>query len=144
MTAALLTQADYETVRKAIDSSLSISDLPDETIALPIYEAAAIRDVLDRDPTAASRTGNELRRVRDAAIFFCAARLAIPITGKMVINLSVQNRDLSWSRPAYDGAKRKADLLALAEAELAEVLTPSDETAEMPTMFTVASGRRGR
>lgn len=140
----LITEADYDAIRKAIDITVDENMLPGDTIALPIYAPTAIRQVLDRDPTAESRTGTELNRVQNAAILFCAALIAPAMTGKMVNSLSTSTRDLNFSRPPYNGEKRAAELRGLAEAEIAEVLTPADETYAMPTMFAVASGRRGR
>lgn len=140
---ALITEADYDTIRKAIDITIGTNELSDDTIALPIYQAAAIRQVLERDPVAEARTGTELARVRNAAILFCAALLAPALTGTMVNSLSVQTRDLNFSRPPFNGEKRAEQLRALAEAEIAEVLTPADETHARPTMFAVASGTRG-
>lgn len=140
----LITPSDYKAIREAIDISIDPAKLKDDTIGLPIYRDAAIRDVLDRDPLAASRTGEEFVRVSTAAVFFCAARLAPSMNGTMFTSLSIQTRDMNISRPPFDGAKRAVELRAMAEAEIAEVLTPAEETHGRPTMFTVATGGRGR
>lgn len=142
--AELITAADYDTIRKVIDTTINDKMLPGDVIGLSIYEAAAIQDVLQRDPDAATRTDEALNRVRRAAVYFCAARLAPSLTGIMLSSLSVQARDLSYSRPPFDGRKRALELLALAEAEIAEVLTPDEAAPARPTMFTVASGTRGK
>lgn len=141
---ALITEADYDTIRKAIDLTVDENMLPGDVIALPIYEASAIRQVVDRHPTAESETGNNLKRVMNAAALFCAALIAPAMTGKMVNSLSTSTRDLNFSRPPYNGEKRAAELRGLAEAEIAEVLEPADETHARPTMFAVAAGLRGR
>jgi hypothetical protein len=130
----LITEADYDTIRKAIDITVDENMLPGDVIALPIYEAAAIRKILERDPAAESRTGTALARVKSAAVLFCAALLAPAMTGKMVSSLSVQTRDLNYTRPPYDGVKRAAELLAMAEVELAEVVTPEDELYSVVTL----------
>lgn len=140
---ALITEADYQTIRQAIDITIDENMLPGDVIALPIYEAAAIRQVIDRHPTAESETGDNLKRVKNAAALFCAALIAPAMTGKMVNSLSTSTRDLNFSRPPYNGEKRAAELRGLAEAEIAEVLEPADETHARPAMFALASGRRG-
>jgi hypothetical protein len=139
---ALLSSADYPAVRAAIDVSLGKSELPDDTIALGIYHAAAVQEVLARDPDAESRTGDELARVQRAAVYFCAARLCPAVV--RLTSLSIQTRDISYSKPAQDPDERAAELRALAEAEIAAVLTPSEDDYARPTMFAVAKGYRGR
>ena len=143
---AILAFADYPAVRAAVDVSLTTANLPDATIALDIYAGAAVRDVTDRYPGAAAVTtpASTQLKITAAAVYFCAARLAIPLAGVIVSSLSVSTRDQGFSRPPYNGEKRREDLLALAEDELADILEPAEETPNRPTMFTVASGTRGR
>lgn len=114
----LITEADYDTIRKAIDITVDENMLPDDVIALPIYQGAAIRQVLYRDSSAESLTGTALERVQSAAFLFCAALIAPAMTGKMVNSLAIQTRDLNFSRPPYNGIKRAEELLAMAEGEL--------------------------
>lgn len=139
---AILSSTEYPAIRAAIDTELDTNSLPDAIIALSIYAGAADNDVIERDPDAESRTGDEATRILNAAIYFCAARLvpaAIRITG-----LNTTTRDLSYRRPLYDPEKRAEELRGLAEEEINEVLTPSETSPERPTMFTVASGVRGK
>lgn len=138
---ALLTPADYETIRKAIDVDLDDVKLPDNVISKSIYERAAINDVLELHPTAEAETGNNLWRVKNAAIFFCAARLC-PVVVR-ITSLTIQARDLNYSKPVFDPATRAAELRGLANQEISEVLTPT-EAAARPTMFARAPGYRGR
>ena len=142
---AILTAADHPAVRAAVDISLTTANLPDATIALDIYAVAAVQDVVDRYPTAASVVvaATQLKITR-AAVYFCAARLAIPLAGVIVSSLSVATRDQSFSRVPYNGEKRAAELLALAEEELADILEPGEETPNRPTIFRLAPGYRGR
>jgi hypothetical protein len=142
---AILATADYPAVRAAIDASLEPSNLSDAVIALDIYAGAAVQDVTDRYPTAAAvvLAATQLKITR-AAVYFCAARLAIPVAGVIVSSLSVSARDMNYSRPPYDGHKRAAELLALAEEELDDILEPDEETPNRPRMFTLAPGYRGR
>jgi len=137
----LLTFADYPAVRAALDTELDETSLADKTIALDIYQGAADREVKARDTNWATRTGNDLLRLRAAAVYLTAARLASAVVRITAIN--VQSRDLSYSRPVFDPAEKAAELRALAEQELAAVLTPEEATSGKPTMFSLASSRRG-
>lgn len=143
MTWELLATADYPAVREVLDVSLTVTNLPDATIARSIYKDAAIADVVALYPTAASEeNAAKQARLTRAAIYFCAARLA-PAAVRITA-LNVSTRDMSYSRQTFDPAERAAELRALAEAEIAEIVTPDEETPGRPTMFAVASGTRGR
>jgi hypothetical protein len=143
----ILTSAQYPEVLAALDSRLTggnnQGDVPDSMLDRSIYSKAAIQDVLDRHPTAAAET-NETKqeRITRAAVYFCAARLAPAVV--RITSLTVQTRDLNFSRQTFDPTKRAAELRQMAEEELAEVLTPSEETPHRPRTFTVARGYRGR
>jgi len=139
---AILSSTDYPSIRAALDVDLDSSNLPDSTIALDIYSGAADQLVYNRDPSADSRTGDDADRIKRAAIYFCAALLA-PVVVR-ITSLAVQTRDVSYSRPVFDPAERAAELRALAEAEIDEVLTPTEEAPGRPTMFDTAAGTRGR
>lgn len=138
---SILSLADYPAIRAALDTSLDRSALPDDTIALDIYQGAAEREVQERDPDWATRSGADALRLRAAAVFLTAARLAGAVI--RVTSVNVQSRDLSYSRPVFDPAQKAAELRALAEQELTAVLTPSADTSGRPTMFSLASSRRG-
>lgn len=139
---AILSSTDYPSIRAALDVDLDSSNLPDSTIALDIYSGAADALVYDRDPDADDRTGSDADRIKRAAVYFCAALLA-PVVVR-ITSLAVQTRDVSYSRPVFDPAERAAELRALAEAEIDEVLTPAEEAPGRPTMFDTAAGTRGR
>lgn len=143
MTWEMLATADYPAVREVLDVSLTTSNLPDATIERSVYKTAAIADVVELYPTAVSETvaANQARLTR-AAIYFCAARLAPAVV--RITSLNVSTRDMSYSRQTFDPQERAAELRALAEAEIAEIVTPDEEAATRPTMFAVASGTRGR
>lgn len=138
----LITSAEYPAIRAALDTELDSDKLPDSIIALSIYKEKARQDVLKRDPDAESRTGDKFTHVQNAAIYLCAALLAPAVI--RVTSVNVQGRDLSYQRRIWDPADKAAELRELAEQELAAVLTPTDDTPGMPTMFTVAGGTRGK
>jgi len=139
---AILDSDDYLAIRAAIDIDLDSSKLPDATIALDIFSGQADREVYERDPDADDRTGDDAKRIKAAAIYFCAALLC-PVVVRLT-SLTTQTRDVSYSRPAFDYAERAAELRAMAEAEIDEVLTPTEEAPGRPTMFDTAAGTRGR
>lgn len=138
----ILTQADYQAIRAALDTDLDSDSLPDATIALSVYQDAADQDVLDLDPDAETRTGSELARVKRAAILFCAARLAPAVV--RITSMTVNTRDLSYQRPTFKPDERAAELRQLAQAELNEILEPTGLAPSRPTMFAVVSGTRGK
>lgn len=138
----MLATTDYPAVREVLDVSLTETNLPDATIERSVYKTAAIADVVERYPTAVAETDvNKQARLTRAAIYFCAARLAPAVV--RLTSLSVTTRDMSYSRQTFDPTERAAELRALADAELAEITEPDEPTPNRPTMFTVASGRRG-
>lgn len=137
---SLLHISDFPAIRAALDVSLKALALPDAVIALPIYQGAAEAEVLARDPLAESRTGAALQHVVNAAICLAAAYIApaMPALTAEQIGQYRYQREVDW--PA-----RAAELRARADAELAAVLTPSTALRPAPpSMFAVASGRRGQ
>lgn len=136
---ALITASEYPAVRAALDTSLDSTVLPDGVIGLPIYQGAAEAEVLWRDPSAASRSGAEQIRIKNAVVFLTAARLAprLPqITGERF-------GEHGYSRQAIDWTALAATLRADAAAELTAVLEPANLTPARPRAFTVAPGGRG-
>lgn len=138
---AILSGTDYPAIRAAIDVSITPNDLKDAVIGLDIYVGAAERELLDRVADAASKTGDDLKRVKAALVYLTAARLCPAVV--RITSQSMTARDLSWSRETFDPEERAADLRAKAEREIAELLTPEEATIARPTMFMVAPGRRG-
>lgn len=138
----LLREEDAEVIRQVIDTELGTNQLPSDTIWLDIYAGAAERDVLAVISDAESKTGNDLKRCRNAAIYFCAARLVPAVARHLTV--TVQSRDMSYSRQAMDIEKRMTELRAMADKELQAVATPNDDTPRLPTMFARAAGVRGK
>lgn len=139
---AILSPADYPAIRAALDVSLNAQQLPDATIEQDIFVGAAEAELLKRVPDAASRTGDDLKRVKRALVWLTAALLAPSVV--RITSLSVQTRDLSYSRQTFDPDEKAAELRSRAESEIAMLLTPNEATPSRPTMFTVVAGYRGR
>lgn len=131
---AILTTADYPAIRAALDTTLDDTLLPDATIALDPYHWAAEREVLRRDPDAESRTGDDAKRVKLAAVYYAAANLApaIPrITASALSTTSFQAKYADWSMVA-----------ALRRAEAGKLLRDVLGTTRSG-QFGRASGDRG-
>ncbi len=138
---AILTALDYPAIRAALDVQLTAQSLPDATIAQSIFQGAAEAEVIKRVPTAENKTGDDLARVKRAAVWLTAAYLAHSVV--RLTSLSVQTRDLSYSRQTFDPEEKAAELRARAEREFGMLLAPSAVTPSRPTMFTTVGGRRG-
>ena len=139
---AILTALDYPAIRAALDVSLNAQQLPDATIAQDVFLGAAEADLLRRVPTAAAMTGNDLARVKRALVWLTAAYLAPSVV--RITSLSIQTRDLSYSRQTFDPEAKARELRSRAEGEIGMLVSPAAATPARPTMFTLATGGRGR
>lgn len=138
----ILTAAEFPAIRAALDVGLNAQTLPDETIGQEIFLGAAEAELLKRVPTAAAMTGSDLKRVKRALVWLTAAYLAHSVV--RITSLSVQTRDISYSRQTFDPDKKAAELRSRAETEIGLLVEPSAATPARPTMFALARGGRGR
>lgn len=131
----------FDSVRAAIDISLTDDIIPDSVISLPIYQGAAESYVEIRDPLSATRVGIERLHIYKAIVFLTAAYLvpSVPFL------LREDFGDYNYSRFLDKGHVERlvASLRQRSNAELNEVLG-LDVFGSMPTMFGVAPGYRGR
>lgn len=139
---SILTVFDYPAIRAALDVGLNESQLPDATIGRDIFIGAAEAELLKRVPDAAGKTGSDLERVKRALVWLTAALLAHSVV--RITSMSIQTRDLSYSRQTFDPDEKAAVLRGRAEAEIAMLLTPTAMTPTRPTVFALAAGGRGR
>lgn len=137
---ALLTAAEYPAIRAAIDVSLDAVALPDAMIALSIYAPAAEAEVLRQDPAAESRTGDALRRSRDAAVFYAAERLVLRLP--QIIREQV-SADQGYQRQFPDPAALAADLRRRGDEAIALAMGAAAIARIYPVAFAAAAGRRG-
>lgn len=135
---SLFTSADYPNVRAALDVNLDATTLPDSVIGLDVYHAAAELDVLQRDPDAASRVGEDGTRVKLAAMLLCAARLA-PAVPRLV---ATEASGTSFRFETADWTAVASGLRSQAEDLLAQVV--GTRRADGSVHFGVGVGRRGR
>lgn len=125
----ILTSAAYPAVRAAIDLSLDTTTLPDSVIALSIYLDAADLEVKTRDPAWASRTGDALTHLTNAAIYLTAARLAVAIprvSGEDFGDYAIKIQAVDWEARARwlrSQAESALDaLLGVADTDASDVL----------------------
>jgi hypothetical protein len=139
----ILAPADYPQIRAALDLTLTAKQLPDATIALPIFLGNAEAEVVVRYPEAASATDEALQHVKNAICYLCAALLAPVVSGLLL----QRERIDQWEgqRQVVDWTTRADDLRAAAEQELAALADtdpePEPEVAR-PTYFTLAKARK--
>ncbi len=138
---AILTSVDYPAIRAALDTELTAQQLTDAAIEQDIFLGAAEAQLLARVPTAASMTGEDGKRVKRALIWLTAAMLAHSVV--RVTTMSIQTRDMSYSRQTFDPDEKAAELRRRAEVEIGALLEPAETRTRAP-VFTLAPGSRGR
>ncbi len=139
---AILSSSDYPAIREALDVGLTLQQLPDATIGRDIFLGAAEAELLKRVPTAASMTGEDLLRVKRALVWLTAANLAHSVV--RITSLSIQVRDMSYSRQTFDPDEKAAELRRRAESEIEILAPPATATPSRPIAFALARGGRGR
>ena len=137
----ILTEAHYPAIRAALDVLLTKSQLPDSIIQMDIYQNAADQDVIELVPDAESKTGQDLTHVQNAAVLFCAARLAGAVT--RVTSQTITAQDVSYSRETFDPTEKAGELRRMAREEL-EKLGEGTAVRSRPDMFVRATGSRGQ
>lgn len=137
----LLDPGFWPQVRAAIDLSLDCGTLSDDTIALPIFWNMGEFQVLARDPLAATRTGDDLTHVQNAAVYLIAALL---VGSLPQVTQEKFDTDYQYTKQAIDRTALAATLRARADDELDAVLDPLGQTSERPTQFALGRACRGR
>jgi hypothetical protein len=128
-------------VRALIDPQMDAGSLPDARIELNVFMGAAIAEVARRDPKHADREGDAAEALNRAADCLTAALLVEAFPN---ITLIQPDASVKYQREAYDVNERIAYLRNRANAEFAVVLGDGTATEDMPTMFSLGCGRRGR
>lgn len=134
----LKASVDPQQVRAAINATLNAAALPDATVLSPIYVNPAVRLLKSYHPEAEDATAaDDIERIESALHFLVAANLvqALP----QITSQSLGGE--SWSENVRDIPERVAELQGKALEELDALV--SDSASDPPTIFDVASGRRG-
>lgn len=140
----ILAPAEYAAIRAAIDVALDSESLPDSVIALAIYLGAADLEVKTLDPLWATRTGDALIQLTNAAIYLTAARLAPALPRLLSARYDSGSDSEVRQFQARDWDAWAAQLRNWAQAALDTYLDVGDRISTRPTRFTAATGRRGR
>lgn len=143
----IISSTEYPQIRALLDVRLSSTDLSDTTIGRDVFVGAAEDELLAAIPTAASATGDDLVRAKRIVCLLTAARLAPTVV--RITSITVDARDMQYSRQTFDPAKRAAELRAMAAEEMAELaesldVSNSDDRRDLPPMFRRVSGTRGK
>jgi hypothetical protein len=137
---AILTSADYPAVRAAIEATLSVEQAPDAVIAMPIYVGAAEDEIARRAPDAITNPDPTVQATLKRAAIRLTAALLCPAIPSLT---SERYGDQSYGRKATDYLALAQSLRGQVDSDLA-LLDPVATAPTRPTMFTVATGRRGR
>jgi hypothetical protein len=131
-------EVDEDQVRAAINISLTEADLSNDTIGLPIYSGAALLEVKRRDPSWASRTGDALMRLSNAANLITAA-LLLPALREVKSAKTAEGDAFEMFAPSLEGP-----LWDRAAEEIAIAIGEDPSSGDRPTMFTLARAGRPR
>ena len=136
----VLTASEYMDIRAALDVTLDEDALPDDIIERLPYAPTAELWLLARDPQAPTRAGVQQTYILMALVSYCASLLA----PAMPNILAETQGPYVYSRQAVNWEARAIDLRGRAEQALGMVLQPTTPAVPaIPTMFALASGRRG-
>lgn len=133
-TNVILTDQDYESVRQAIDTTLDDVSLPDDTIALSIFQGRAELECMEQDPAWNTRTGAALQHLRNAAILFTAAYIVTSLSRN---DSEVFGQRYQFKRTLLSASVLASSLQAQAQSEMDAILLTADVVAERPTFFAL-------
>ena len=129
----VLSENDYEEIRKLIDTQLTIQELPDEIIAADSIEGGAVAWALERMPIYPDypRTLQELTGKRRAVIYRAAAILAASVRRSQDPRLTIlevneyQLQQVLFERSEQEAeiAQKRFDELGLSDETLFEGVT---------------------
>lgn len=133
----------YQSVRLALDPSLTADTLPDDIIEDDAFLLPALQDLerLDEDALTYAETTEpaEYRGARLALLYLVAAQIA-PV---LPVITAERLGDRQYARAAWNGDALAGRLRGKAAAAIA-AYKETDGVVPVPTLFATASGRRGR
>lgn len=141
-------QSDFcRAVRAAIDISLTSDDLADEIVMMGIYYGQAETWALALDANAGSYgpEGTNPTPIRQAAVISALTLKTASLLCPAVPNITREDfgQNEAWVRQAMDYGKRAEELAGLASEAIVGYLETAPVVAMLPTVFSVAPGRRG-
>jgi hypothetical protein len=134
--------SEYEQVRKALGTDVSVAVLPDATLTLPIYLDAANEWANAQFTDASTLSAGDQAKLKRAASYYLAALVAPALPSV------IRAGDLGGlyeQREPVDREKQATFLFARADATLNDIVGALPVTAApLPTLFITAPGTRGR
>lgn len=153
MAQTLLTASDkyHERVRSCIDVGLGQNELENKVIDQDGFVGEAVREVKRVIPNAESLTDDSLERVKNAAIYYTAARLCHVVVRKTAMSSQTRGNH-SVTIKSYNPKDKEATLRGWADQILSDLKVDLDaETRgdskvrkKRPKIAVLAVGRRGR
>lgn len=141
MAAAILTTPDdLEQVRKALDASLTVEELPDTTIQLPFYLEVGEAMVTGTVPDWQSVTGVDQVFLRAAVVAQVAALLAPAMPG--ILPKSEEGLTYKVTREQLDWDKRAGTLQVQVASNLGRIRTRAPARIP-PSMMVSGPTRKG-
>jgi len=138
--ATFLAPGDYPSIRAALDISIDEVVLPDNVIGLSMYIDGADEEVKRRVPDYASKGSTDQQRMKNAAVYLCAARIAPSIPD---IIRERRGQFQEYQREPVDWSARAEALRVEASKELSLVVTGGNLSSQRPCLFGRAPGGRG-
>lgn len=138
---SLIDADSYNEVRATIDVSLTSRQLPDDVIAMSVYQGLAEREVIRAYPTAVADLDDPVLgpHIKRAVVFLTASYLVPQVP--FVIKENFGN--YTYTRKEIDLEGLADNLRGLAENELAILNDAEVDYSPVPTLFTTAKASRG-
>ena len=128
----------FDSIRRAIDPELDSEVLPDDVIADPVYLGRAARRILQLDPLAETRTGDEEDAIQMATVFQTAAYLVT------VLTQVIQEQFVDYR--AKFNPLSQMDIKAMLESAVADqigiaIAVDGPQSFQMVSGFTLGRGK---
>lgn len=138
---AILGIDDHEAIRKAIHVDFNEHNLKSAWIVSAGVITDAELELASRGVVYVNLSADQQKVAKRGVILLAASYLAPAVRG--IISLSSTRDGISYSVPAFSGDKRANELLERSNGFL-NPLPSSTKSSKQPTLFAVASSRRGR
>lgn len=138
--AFLLPTNRYPDIRRILDPTLGDAAIPDALIESDLFLGEAERWVVSQDATALTRTGEELKAVLRAIIYYTAALISPGLPQTKQENMAGHSATMAIDESS---SERTARLLRLAQGAIAPLIpAPTPVLVGSIVFVTTVSGRR--
>ena len=143
----LLPEAEFQSVRYAIDQRLTITSLSDAMISNRIYKDRATRYVLSRVPAYDPDNEVHVALATEAVVLYCASLLVFAVVD--ATSIKVTARDSSYSKQAWKpedkekALKGEANEVIVTLNDIISGTPPSESISQrLTTNFSSVAGNR--